>query len=191
MATHNHNYALKPANTLLTGAPGCGKTTVVVKTARLIAPLRVSGFYTEEIREGRSRVGFKIVTFGGEEGILSHVEFKGGPKVAKYTVDLKGFERIALPALADHADTDVFIIDEIGKMECFSQRFRQAVGQLIAGRTAVLATIARKGAGIISELKTRHDVDLIEVTHANRDELPAALARRIRSLITQSPPKAN
>jgi len=176
-------HTTKAKNILLTGTPGCGKTTVVIKTARLLRPFRVSGFHTEEIRRGRVRVGFKIVTFAGEEGVLAHVRFTAGPRVSRYTVDIDGFERLALPVLDPAAPADVFIIDEIGKMECFSKPFQEAVRRLLDLDGAVLATIARKGPGIISELKTRPDVALVTVTLSNRNELPQALAKRIRDYL--------
>ena len=49
---------------LLTGRPGCGKTTLI---RRLVEGLGVSagGFYTEEIRRGSRREGFALVTLDG------------------------------------------------------------------------------------------------------------------------------
>ena len=68
------------------------------------------------------------------------------------------------------------LIDEIGKMECFSNAFVDAVQRLLDGSTPAIATVASKGAGFISEVKARIDVELIEVTLGNRDELPRRLA---------------
>ncbi|MBC7104477.1 MAG: ATP-binding protein, partial [Firmicutes bacterium] len=46
------------ANILLTGPPGCGKTTVLRRLVGLLPAGTVAGFLTEEIREGRARTGF-------------------------------------------------------------------------------------------------------------------------------------
>ena len=67
------------------------------------------------------------------------------------------------------------LIDEIGKMECFSSRFIEAVRKLLDSETPVVATVAIKGGGFIEEVKSRPDVEIREVTHANREELPIQL----------------
>jgi nucleoside-triphosphatase len=64
-------------------------------------------------------------------------------------------------------------VDEIGKMECLSPTFVEAVrGLLIAGRPLV-ATVGERGGGFIAEVKRRPDVELWELTRANRDAMPA------------------
>lgn len=67
-------------NILITGPPGCGKTTVIMKAAALLQGRRIAGFYTEEIRENHSRLGFRIITFSGTHGVLAHVGFTGVPR---------------------------------------------------------------------------------------------------------------
>jgi nucleoside-triphosphatase len=37
-------------NFLLSGPPGCGKTTVLRRLAERLGDLRLAGFYTQEIR---------------------------------------------------------------------------------------------------------------------------------------------
>ncbi len=51
---------------LLTGRPGCGKTTLIKRVVNELA-VPAGGFYTEEIRERGERVGFKIITLDGQE----------------------------------------------------------------------------------------------------------------------------
>ncbi|MDP3768164.1 MAG: nucleoside-triphosphatase, partial [Dehalococcoidia bacterium] len=81
-------------------------------------------------------------------------------------------DELAATALAPTRRTDVVLVDEIGKMECLSTAFVAAVRRLLAGPTPVIATVARRGAGLIAEVKARRDVELIHVTRANRDDLP-------------------
>ena len=50
---------------LLTGAPGCGKTTVLERVAEHLGDLRLAGFLTLELREHGQRVGFEAVGLGG------------------------------------------------------------------------------------------------------------------------------
>ena len=92
-------------------------------------------------------------------------------------MDVVAFERLVLPEL--RRPCDAVIIDEIGKMECFSPPFVDAVRGLLDGSTPVTATVAVSGGGFIAEAKGRPDVELWEVTAANRDDLPQRLARRM------------
>ena len=45
-------------NLLITGLPGTGKTTVVMRLADRLKRVKAAGFYTEEIRTGGARNGF-------------------------------------------------------------------------------------------------------------------------------------
>jgi len=78
------------------------------------------------------------------------------------------------------AEADVYVIDEIGKMECLSGAFIVSVSRAFASSVPVLATVAAKGSGFIAEVKARDDVEILRVTPANRDELPATLVRRLQ-----------
>ncbi len=162
---------------LLTGRPGVGKTTVIMRLADCLRGQDVSGFYTEEIRERGHRKGFLAVTLSGRTAVLAHVGIRSRFLVGRYGVDVNGFEELALPELGRPCDT--ILIDEIGKMECFSGRFVTAVWKLLDGRTQVVATVANKGAGFIAKVKARPDVEVWEVTRSNRDELPQRLAESL------------
>ena len=166
-------------NILLTGRPGCGKTTVIVRLAECLAGRRIAGFYTQEVREGGRRTGFGVRTFGGAEGTLSSVHFTRGPRVGRYRVDVEGFEAVIAPELwTPPEQVNLFLVDEIGKMECFSRRFVAAMRRILDAPVPVVATVAMKGGGFIAEVRQRPDVALLEVTHQNRDALPRDLARR-------------
>ena len=165
---------------LLTGQPGCGKTTIIMEIARRLEYRQIAGFYTQEIRSAGQRYGFSVQTFSRTRGTLSSVHIKNGPRVGRYRVDIHSIEQIVLPELDRPSDSvDVFVIDEIGKMECFSRRFVRAVSGILAGSIPLVATVALKGAGFIAEAKAHPDVELIKVTAANRDSLPAAIVARL------------
>jgi len=136
------------------------------------ADVTVSGFLTREVREGRRRTGFRIETVAGEEGTLAQVGHRGGPRVGRYGVDLEAFERIALPALEDIPAGSVLVIDELGKMELASNRFRDAVGALFDAETPIVATVHAHRHPFTDALKRREDVEVLRVTRANRDALP-------------------
>ena len=87
------------------------------------------------------------------------------------------------PALrgAEPTPAELYVIDEIGKMELFSQRFRTALIDLLARPSNLLATIAKKGKGFIEQIKGRNDIELIEVTRENRDHLAEEVVRKIKA----------
>jgi nucleoside-triphosphatase len=165
---------------LIEARPGAGKTTAAIRLAEQLraAELPVAGFVTEEVRERGVRVGFGIETFAGERGVLAHVELPGPPRVGKYGVDLDALERLALPSLEPPAG-GVTVIDELGKMELASARFRDAVTALFDADVPLVATVHAFRHPFTDELKRRSDVELIRLNKANRDELPAALATRL------------
>ncbi|MHC4117500.1 MAG: NTPase [Planctomycetota bacterium] len=168
------------AKILLTGLPGCGKTTAIMKIVAGLASENVAGFYTQEIRERRVRKGFRWKRLDGGAGILAHVDIKSPFKVSKYCVDVAGFEASVVPVLdVEISDADLIVIDEIGKMECFSKKFVEAVRRLFDSDKSVLATIAQKGAGLISEIKNHPNAKLITLSRDNRDEMVAEIIQTL------------
>jgi nucleoside-triphosphatase len=139
-----------------------------------------SGFLTREIREGRRRTGFRIETVAGDEGTLAHIGHRGGPRVGRYRVDLEAFERIALPTLEDVPAGTVLVIDELGKMELASKRFRETVGALLDGDIPIVATVHAHRHPFTDELKRRDDIEVRRVTRANRDALPEQILATLR-----------
>jgi nucleoside-triphosphatase len=166
---------------LLTGPPGCGKTTVIHKVIERLENLRLAGFYTQEVRERGQRVGFEAVGLAGQSAIFAHVDFHGPHRVGRYGVDLPPFEAIVRAELGRATqDVSVFVMDEIGKMESFSPVFRQAVTSVLDGSVSLLATIAAKGGGFIGQAKAGRNVEIMVVTVENRDRLVDQLARRFQ-----------
>lgn len=156
---------------LLTGPPRCGKTTVIQKVV-VRWPGQSAGFYTREVRQQGVRVGFEIVTLDGQAALLSHVDFPGSFRVGKYGVNLENLHRLALPALEVKPGVDLVVVDEVGKMECLSDRFIEAMERLWAQPVALLITVAEKGGGYMAAIKEKSDMILITVTQENRDGLP-------------------
>ncbi len=96
--------------------------------------------------------------------------------MGKYGVDVAGFEESVVPILdVEQTDVELFVIDEIGKMECFSEKFVAAVRRLFASEKSVLATVAQKGKGLISEVKNYHNIELFHLTSAGREKAVAEI----------------
>jgi nucleoside-triphosphatase len=173
----------KPIKILLTGLPGCGKTTAITQIADSLDKRKIAGFYTEEIREGDIRKGFRWARFDGPSGILAHTDIKSPYKVGKYRVDLAGFEKSVVPVLdVKQTNIELFIIDEIGKMECLSRKFVDAIREILASDKSVLATVAQKGAGFISEVKSYPAVTLLKLVSSNRDEVISEAIQKLTFL---------
>ncbi len=166
-------------NLLITGLPGVGKTTLIKRLYEPLKDLRPVGFYTGEIREGGERKGFELISLEGKRGLLSHKHIESPYKVGRYRVDIRSFEEF-LDGISffDHS-AGLIVIDEIGKMECLSNRFKKLLREVLASGKWVIATIALKGSGLIAEVKQRDDVKLFEITKKNRDLLFSDILREI------------
>lgn len=164
---------------LLTGLPGVGKTTLIKKLAEALKEFHPIGFYTEEIREEGMRKGFEWVTLDGRRGLLSHKKIKSPYRVGQYGVDVKSFDAFLESVPWTDASTRLIIIDEIGKMECYSDKFKRIVKEILDSEKGLIATIAMKGGGLISEVKGRKDINLFTLTPSNRDSLLSEILKKI------------
>jgi nucleoside-triphosphatase len=166
---------------LLTGRPGCGKTTLIKRLVNELA-LPAGGFYTEEIRQCSRRVGFKIVTLEGEEAVLAHVDFNTTQRVGKYRLDLRVLESIGSEAIctAVHARRLV-VIDEIGPMEIRSPVFCDVVNDALDSGEPILGTITARSFPFTNAIKKRQDVTLIEVRPNNREQLALGLSGKFKT----------
>jgi nucleoside-triphosphatase len=170
-------------NILITGLPGSGKTTLILKLANELREYGPAGFYTREIRLHGARTGFMLTSFDDQKtGILAHVDVRGPHRVGKYGVDLAGFEQFFGTLRLLDPRPRLAIIDEIGKMECLSAKFRELVASLLDAPAPLIATIALKAGGFIDAVKRRGDVHLYELTEWNRERLLPDIAGLVRSL---------
>ena len=157
---------------LLTGLPGVGKTTVIRSVVERLPGLALRGFYTAEIRDSGTRRGFQLISFTGEEHLLAHVDIVSSRRVGRYGVDVALLEEQADRLLGTDTPADLYLVDEIGKMECLSARFVAAMRGILDARLPLLATVAARGGDFIAEVKQRPDTEVWEVTRANRDTRP-------------------
>ena len=169
----------------LTGSPGIGKTTLIKKLCvELMKTNSVCGFYTEEIRNNNQRIGFDVVTLSEQRAPLARIaqsNTKSKFIVGKYEVDINSFESLALPTLTS---TDkIAIVDEIGKMELFSSKFKTAIEAILNTNVIIIATVPLKsGNNLVNKIKNNKNSMLIEVTISNRNKLFDEIMKQISIL---------
>ena len=173
---------------LLTGLPGVGKTTVVQRAMDQLSDrgFKVGGILTREVRRDKTRIGFEIEDLSTRlKGWLAHVSQPDGPQIGKYRVNLRDLEGVGAKAiLSAIVQADIIAIDEIGPMELTSTSFRESVTKAINSEKIVLATIHHgAGGSFTGAIKQKKDVEIIEVTLRNREELPQVVTEKIAQMM--------
>ncbi|PON50017.1 Nucleoside-triphosphatase, THEP1 type [Parasponia andersonii] len=181
---------------LVTGPPGVGKTTLIIKVFESLKAsnpaLKLQGFYTSEIRQGTQRVGFQVVTLDARRAPLattssSSPESFRWPTVGRYKVDIASFESLALPELQLREDTDLFIIDEVGKMELYSSSFLPAVLRVLESNIPILASVPvpKSGRDIpgVARMKNHPGVTIFTLTESNRDAVEDQIYSQLVDLL--------
>lgn len=167
----------------MTGAPGVGKTSVLTKIVDALKAkgISVGGMISREVREGGVRVGFEILDLSsGKHGWLAQVNRQGGPQVGKYYVNLGDLDNIGVAAIIQALENcSAVAIDEIGPMELYSQKFKQAVVQVLESKKLVLAVVHGKAKDpLVTQVKRRVDAEIFNVTFSNREKLPDQLIQK-------------
>jgi nucleoside-triphosphatase len=160
----------------LTGRPGVGKTTVIERLLKIL-PLSAGGMITKEIRVCGHRVGFSLLDVAtGEEGVLAHLHHRDGPRVGRYTVDLRSLEEIGVRAVQRAIEgCELVVIDEIAPMELAAPGFVPAVEAALASDRALLVSTHAHADHPIAH-RVRRELSLFRVKLSNRDRLVEEIA---------------
>jgi len=132
-----------PMNFFITGMPKTGKTTLLTKLVEDLKKkgLKVGGFISPDEKEHGTREGFYVEDLEtGKRAPLASIT-GNGPKVSKYFVKVKSFESVAVPSMEKVDEYDVFVLDEIGRMEMKSSKFVDLLDVVFESHTPVIASI--------------------------------------------------
>lgn len=173
---------------LLTGEPGSGKTTALMKVVNAVRArgYAIGGVVALEKRVKGVRVGFDIVDLlTGSRDTLASVEQKMGPRVGKYKVNLKGLSDLAARALVEAAQRcDLIVCDEIGPMEMASPEFRKAVKEAVSSGKPMIGVIHKHLRDpLADELRTSPDVEVVEIDVYRSDETALKIAEAVLKLL--------
>jgi nucleoside-triphosphatase len=101
--------------------------------------------------------------------------------VSKYGVNLEAIDEVGAPAIERAtAKAALVVIDEIGKMELFSNQFRQAVLLALESGKPILGSIMLAPHPWADAIKARPEVAVILLTEANRSQVQGDLLARLR-----------
>lgn len=161
---------------IITGSPGTGKTSVLQKTIEALRArgYSVGGMVSREIRTSGTRAGFEILDLSsGEKGRLAHVNQKSGPRVGRYRVNLEDLEGVGVKAIDSAVEkAHVVAIDEIGPMELYSERFREAARSAAKSGKLVISTVQWRLRERIAEIVGAEQAfETFKVTYENRGNL--------------------
>jgi len=173
-----------PRNFFVSGAPKSGKTTLLRRIVEELKKrgLKVGGFITPEERHHGTRKGFYVQDIEtGKIALLASVDAEG-PKVSKYHVDIKSFESVAIPSMTNVDNYDVFVIDEIGRMELKSQKFISLLDKIFESPVPLIASLHRDYIG-------RYGIygEVVILTPTNREAVFLDLLNKATAEYTKKP----
>jgi len=170
---------------LLTGKPGVGKTTALKDVVRAIGTDHCGGFYTEEVMERGTRVGFIITTLNGDTDLFAYKEPHTPDSVARvgdYLIRLEVLEGLGLRAIKEAiARGKVLIIDEIGPMQLQSSEFRQVLQTIITMKHKLIGTVVLRPHPVADTIKHQAGTKLLHLTRSNRDQIVDRVLWNVRS----------
>ena len=118
----------------------------------------------------------------GKEGILARVSYDGEYIIGKYGVNLKEFEKLALTELENiiNADDNKYvIIDEIGPMQLFSNKYKELLLKIASTDRKIIGTAFYDSYDWLDDFKKLDNVELIEINEMNRNDIPMEVVEKI------------
>jgi nucleoside-triphosphatase len=169
----------------ITGLPNAGKTQALIKVIEMLeeGDMKVGGMITEPISKNNRRVGFYVMDWmSKQKDILAHIEFESKITVGRYKVNIDALENIGVHAIEEAIEnSDVIIIDEVGRMEVESEKFVDIVKKVLEEDKPLILTLHKKSRNpLLQDIRRRDDVRILEVTPINRNLLPYKIIKLMK-----------
>ena len=169
----------------ITGLPGAGKTHALLKVIEMLEAeeMTVGGMITQPIIEEKKRTGFHVIDWQTKEkAVLAHVDIQSKFMVGKFGVDLNALEKVGVESLNKAVqESDVIVIDEVGRMEVESPSFVKAVKDALEVDKPIILTLHKKSRNpLLQDIRRRDDVRILEVTPINRNLLPYKIMKLMK-----------
>ena len=171
---------------LITGEPRAGKSYALDKIVNMLGRRNCAGLITTEMLEDNKRAGFATRGLKSKKRVtLAHRDFSKEYCVEIFGVNVKGLDQIIkyeYEAAKDDKDVEYIIVDEIGRMQMYSDYFISLLDKLAESDKTIIATICYGDEiDYIRKFKQRDGVDLYVLDENNRDEIPEKLVRMIKA----------
>jgi nucleoside-triphosphatase len=117
-----------------------------------------------------------------KRGVLAATDIHSKFMVGKMGVDLDVLQDIGVQALVNACEkADIIVIDEVGKIEVESDKFRDAVKEALKTEKPMLLTLHKKSRNpLLQDIRRRDDVRILEVTPINRNLLPYKIMKLMK-----------
>jgi nucleoside-triphosphatase len=166
---------------VLTGAPGVGKTTALIRVARALKErgVKVGGIVSRELRTNNMRIGFEFIDLStNDRNVLASIT-GNGPKVGRYFVNVAGCHFAAEQLMNAVRNSDVIICDEIGPMELKSRELIDSARNLLDIDKKVIVVVHQKLQHLlIDEFRNKSSL-LINLDLENREKVNEILLDRL------------
>ncbi|MEL9998600.1 MAG: NTPase [Thermoplasmata archaeon] len=167
----------------ISGLPGVGKTTTLLKTIEILEKeYTVGGIITEEILENKVRVGFTLMDWETKEKrVFASKYIQSRNRIGKYGIDTQVLDDLGVRALENAKQKDIIIIDEIGKMELESKKLTEKIKEILDMEKNIIMTLNKKSRNpLLQDIRRMDDVRILEVTPVNRTILPFKIVSIIK-----------
>jgi len=169
----------QPIHALIVGEQGVGKSTLIHRVLKELS-LSVCGFQTRKEETMADQVlGSPLYIYeAGQPHVQSLDNLVGHCKDKKPVVYIEGFDRFAekLEQLMEKERRgekidSLILMDEIGVMECRSERFCRAILELLNGEVPILAAVKYKDRPFLEQVRSHPNCRCFTITPENRDSL--------------------
>ncbi len=166
---------------IVTGDPGIGKTTVVMRVAEMLKQkgLKVGGMVSREVRRNHVRMGFEFVDLITNESAMLASTTGSGPRMGKYFVNLDGCSFAVERLIWAIKDSDVIICDELGPMEFKSKEFVECAKDMLELDKPIIVVVHKRLQHPVIDQFRKKASFLINLDLQNRNKAPDLLLDRL------------